>query len=208
MKKLVLVLLIMALTFPVFAQEAKNILAGDILIGGDLVVSPSLTHYTYEVGGEEMTSSEWSDLSFQVSALAGFFLVDSLEIGVAVSFEYSKYKATESGDAVSHLTIFIGPQIGYFFNTYSNLVPYVGAAVQYYSYTYKQMPASGTESEDKENGYLIEPRVGLNLFLSDSIAFAPCLFFQYMTAKEKDSDPENVVKITDFGLRLGFNVFL
>ena len=90
MKKLVLVLLILALTFPVFAQEAKNIMAGDILIGGDLAVSPYFGNYKHEVGGEEVAADERTDFGFNVDALAGFFLVDSLELGVAASFLYEK----------------------------------------------------------------------------------------------------------------------
>lgn len=208
MKKLVLILLIMALAFPVFAQEAKNIMAGNILIGGDLSVSPYFGHYVYEFDGEEMAASERNEFGLSIDALAGFFLVDSLELGVAVGFWYEHRKYKESEDVYTDFVIALGPQIGYFFNTYSNLVPYVGAAVLYYSYTDKYTPASGEGSETKYNGFIIEPRGGLNIFISPSVALAATLFFQYQPVTEKDSDPEEVDKYTEFGLRLGFNVFL
>ena len=162
----------------------------------------------YEVDGVESTADEYTVFNLNVNALAGFFLVDSLEIGPVVSLSYSREKFTESEYAESWLTISLGGQIGYFFNTYSNLVPYIGAIAEYYSYTNTEMPAAAAETEYKYSGYSIEPRAGLNLFLSNSIAFAPYVFFQYLTATLKDSDPEFVMKRTDFGLRLDFNVFL
>ena len=208
MKKLILVLLIMALAFPVFAQEAKNIMAGNILIGGDLAVSPSFTHRTHELDGEEVTADEYTIFNLGIDALAGFFLVDSLEIGVAAYFIYYNQKFTESENVYTRLITALGPQIGYYFNTYSNLVPYVGASVLYYGYTWKSKPAAGVGSEVKYSGYIIEPRGGINFFISPSLAFAATLFFQYEIDKEKDTDPEEVDKYTTFGLRLGFNVFL
>jgi len=183
-------------------------MAGNVLIGGDLSVSPSRTHYIAEVAGEEVTASEYTYFDIGIDAQAGFFLVDSLEVGVSVYFSYYSEKETESEDAYTRLITALGPQIGYFFNTYSNLVPYIGAAVLYYGVTNKSKPAAGAETETKWSGYLIEPRGGINFFISPAVAFAATLFFQYQTDKLKDSDPEVAEKWTTFGLRLGFNVFL
>ncbi len=210
MKKLILLVLVLLLVVSgaLFGQYNKNIKAGNFMLGGGLSFSPYMQNRKFEFGGEEVAAAKYTQFAIAANALGGYFVTDGLEIGLAFFFDYYNTKYKESENVYIDMYYGIGPQVCYFFDLGGSLAPYVSAAVLYRGSTEKTKPAGGGGTTSKTSGFVIEPRAGVNIFITDSVAFDLGLFFNYIIRKDPDSDPEEVNKYMIIGLLAGINVFL
>ncbi len=212
---LFILILIFVAAGSAFAGD-KNIEAENILVGGAADLGFALG--TRTATPEEGDDIETNTTSFGLSGYMGYFVIDGFELGPILALDNEKITYVEGGangdDAVSSTTTYdFGLQLGYFFDLGGAAVPYgmLGIAYRGGSTSYDN---GDTEATADMSGYVIEPKVGANIFFTEAIALDLGLFVEYASytqtqdSGEDDSEEADFdVSETNYGLAVGFNVF-
>ena len=133
-----------------------------------------------------------NQISFSPSI--SYFVVDNLLLGANISFIYYENIAKLSFNDFEYKSIgrdyLIGPSLKYFFNGYK-IVPFVGVSAYYTS-------SIGSEQEGKN----ISASLGIDYFITKSIAVEPFLQYSYTFYNKPDQD------INTFSIGLRMNYFI
>lgn len=227
MKKVLIFTLILVFAFAMtaFAGKDKNIKAGDILVGGGTDLGFGMGSMTITPDVDDAIDQEHSLMNFGLNGYAGYFVIDGLELGPTVEFDYSKNTMTwsEGDDEVITTTTewAIGLQVGYFLDLDSIAVPY---GMLGFGYAKMGTTADVTEVDDDgdtvettnemdASAFKIGPKLGVNLFFTNKIALDLGLYMDYYmngSGTETETDEDDLdfdFTEMDYGLAVGFNVF-
>ncbi len=147
--------------------QAQTVNAGAWMIGGDAGFASA-----------KLDNVDDAFTTINLNPNIGYFIMDNLGVGLRLGFGTSSF-----GD-ISETQFRIGPFARYY--VWQGLFPQVG--FNYLSYKF--------EDEDAETSTNIDIAVGYSLFLNNSIALEPALFYNIGDG------------VNTFGLRIGVQGFL
>ncbi len=190
-----------AWSFKLQKPEMTN--AGTFTFGGGLNISSLTITDKLEVAGMDV-EAESSSTTIGIAPSIGYFVMDSLEIGVLLDYHSSSVEP-EEGDAVESSGFGIGAYGAYYFPWLKGnaMFPYIGASFRYLSET----PGEDTEV----SGYDIRPGVGLMLAIGSRTGGWMKLAVDYQimsTTTELDGDEAGTRDTSGLVVGAGFGLYL
>lgn len=165
------------------------LLSQDALKKGSYSLSGSIE---FSAGSDKFTGYDNNFLDFTMSPGTSYFFIDHLSTGVNISYGYFEYnlKSTNNSGELKLISrpISIGPVIRYYFAS-EPINPFVEASYRYSN--------SITGNQDR-NGYSFA--VGINYFLSTSVALEPYVAYENSTYIEGDEKTSGV----SIGVRINY----
>lgn len=158
------------------------ITAGNMIIGGNAGFS---SYKETPDGGTVYKST-----SLNISPYFGYFIADNLAVGASLSYNWRKSGGNKN------TSFGFGPDVRYFFEM--GLLLKTELLFDFYSY------ASGS----KDRTIYIKPGVGYSIFLNPRVALEPCIVYQFGFGKYKSTMSDFKYKTGEFGLEIGFTIFL
>jgi hypothetical protein len=122
-------------------------------------------------------------------------------IGLNLDLWYPKY---ENGGEFESTSTSYGAGVGYFHDSASVFVPF---ALVTGSYVVREDKNDGIKTDDDE-GFSVQPMLGIAVFVTDSVGIALAGFYQYTRITDEDSSPEYDVVSRDYGVALGIAIAL
>ena len=177
--------------FPVsLFAENEAVDKGSFEIGLDSILDVSLA--TGNLEASELTiGSYWTKVNF------GYFIIDKLSIGGAVSFWRYKYK----GDTEEYTEFFFGPYIRYYIPISERILANLGALFLFSSF-------KGPGDTDRSSQMAFGGRFALTYLLTNNLGLVGGVTFAY-SPDYKDEGikiSDTSYTVIDFGL--GFTVYL
>lgn len=209
-------LVIVLLAGSVRADMGKKIKTGNIFIGSLVALDLQLGNQSTQ--SDDAEGSAISNIGFDLDLHGGYFLIDGLEFGPSFSFNYDRYTlkngGTDGDDLFSTtLSYDLGVQLGYFWDNKSTAVPFMRLDAAYRRYQ-ESADSGDTEFSSVQNGFLIGPKVGVDIFFTRAIALELGAYLDYSmgfriddTGQEGQNEIDSIVHSFQYGLGIGFNVF-
>ena len=213
---LLILLMICIFAGPARADMGKKIKTGNIFLGSLAALNLQLGNQTTQ--SDDADGSAISNIGFDLDLHGGYFFIDGLEFGPAFGVNYDRYTVKNGGvDSedlyATTISYDLGVQLGYFWDNKSTAVPFIQLEVGYRRY---QESADNGDSvfSTVQNGFLIGPAVGVNIFFTRAIALELGANLDYSmgfrtdeTDQENQSEIDSVVHSFQYGIGIGFNVF-
>ena len=162
------------------------------------------TRSTAMVGNVDLGSAvgRTKAIAVSVSGQTGYFIVDGLEFGPTVAFDFTGYKSAK-GEKASTYSVAVGIHGAYFFQTHSSVVPFVQLSGFHASLRVEDRKGFIFGNVDEPDNILrdrayfgVEPAVGIEWFVTHILAAEASAFLTY-------SD-----YYIQYGLSLGLSAFL
>jgi len=171
------------------------------------------------------TKEDTIDLGTEI--WGGYFIVDGFEAGLDFGFGLANTNQTTKGNGNITLTeknttttfdLKFGPQAGYYFDTSSEVYPYIRLE---FEGLFKIGNWEDRYGDDKDNGditgigYSVRPNVGAAIIVAKNAALDAGFFFQYQSTNDKrtfkkktfGSGDLNTTRTTmDYGLLVGVDI--
>lgn len=161
--------------------------------GGGIGFSSTTYVYDGESGDDALTS-------FMFEPYIGYFVINSLELGLIPSFETSSF-----GDVSSNsFGIYFAP--AWVFNLQSNVFPFIEGRVGYNTSTLTYDDEEG-EVEETASGLAYGARGGVKVQLGNSALVNASIGYMMSTMEPEDWEGDRVGSDT-FDIMVGFTVFL
>lgn len=183
---------------------------GSFMLGGDV-------NFNLATGSSTIEPDEGDDVdtdifNFGMDALAGYFVINRLEVGGVLAVEYE----SEDGDDAKETdtTFGLGPQVGYFYQFTDDWSAFGMLPIGYMKNSNKVEPddKDANETENSVSGWFFEPRAGVAYHLNNSLALTASVYFRYFTASgtqdNGDDDRDYDFKQTQLGLKIGLLAFM
>jgi len=223
MNRRTLIILIVFVSIAVFAAlpaqaarrgggegEGPSFDRGDFLVGGDFNfrLAGGSTTIEPDQGDKQETDHFWFDLS----GLAGYFVIHGLEIGPMIDIGYQ----TDEDDAGKTSTTdwSLGVQGGYFYHVVDRLSLFAMMGVGYVSYTQEFNPdARGAQNQSVDHsGFGLEPRLGAMYGISRRLGLTAALYYRYYFNGSGTQDNGNAsadfdISSSEYGLKIGLAGF-
>lgn len=186
------------LTIAIFASLAvcAQFNRGRMLVGGSAEFSTAADKS--KTGGTTVKNGNYTSLT--VSPQFGYFVIDNLAVGAALSMGLGKWNAkNDNDDDMTSTSIQFQPFVRYYLPMGIFFQGKVGLGTTKYKY-------DNSNFDDKYNTTSLALSGGYALFLADNVAVEPEVGYRITKSKEDDSD----VKEIDSGLfiRIGFQIYL
>ncbi len=202
----------------------KKIQSGNVVVGGAGNFGFGMGNHTESPEeGDDLTSST---IDIGLETYIGYFVINGLELGPLLGVNYDKMTqndmpirddagniAREDDITTTATTYDLGAQIGYFLEVGSVAVPFfrVGAA---YVGGSRSVDDGENDASTKLQGFMVGPRLGVDIFFTRAIALELGAFLDYQSVKATyDSGVDGAEEFetdltdTDYGLAVGFNIF-
>lgn len=189
-----------------YAQTQK----GNLVLSGKTGLNFLFSNTT--TGTDSIQTGKSKSNEYDITAGAGYFIINNLSVGVSGTYsynyskiEYSNYINTSTQNITESLTIV--PQIQYYFPAEGKLKPSAGIGAGYV--WLQQRDSRVTDNNNKVyslSGPSFYGGLGLSYFITKSISFD--LGFQYSYIKLKDKmSPDQVEKQKQLAGTMGISVF-
>lgn len=195
MKKITLLFAILAAgTYVATAQTEK----GKIIISGqsNLNFSSVNTKIYYD---KEKVGDFGRTTSINLTAGAGYFVIDNLAIGLDAGLNFAQYKE-EGEDAEKSTTISLIPGLTYYFPLEGQVKPYINAGAGY------SFNSSGNTDDDKASGLLYGGNAGVAVFLKDNLSIDLGVGYTQAILKSK-SDRKMEARTGGVAAVAGFSIY-
>jgi outer membrane protein len=188
-----------------FAQTQK----GSFALSGKTNLNSLFSNSTSYTDSIETGKTKSRDFSF--SAAAGYFVMDHLNAGIAVSYSYDYSKGNLTGYFISQSrtqSFSVVPQVNYFIPLEGKLKPVVGAG-----FGYMWLEQRDSRVNDNNNlvysldGIAMSGSVGVSYFVLPSVSFDLGVQFSHSDLKDH-LYPSQKQKTNSTGGNLGVTVFL
>jgi outer membrane protein len=165
-----------------------------------------------DFNGQESEKDKLS--SFTISSSAGYFVDNNLVAGAQISYGTSKITDGDSNFEARNSSIAAGPFLRNYFGE-GNFRPFVGASILFGSAKDESVTASifdsdpdfGT-SEVKSSSTIWGLSAGAALFIANNFSIDFELGYANSTRKPDNDEDDFKVKSNNFGLNIGFSLFL
>ena len=199
------VLTVLGILLFILPSFGQNIWPGDLFIGGD--ISSSLvwrrSYIDPEDSGSDIREDEYSAT---FSGYAGYFITQGVEIGPDLILRYSQRSDNQGNDTIERSARF-GAHAGYFHYTGGKWVPF-GKLVSTYNLTSR----INDGNEYLATGLSLIPILGIDLFITASVAVKASAFFDFEYLWWEDEFDTGEIKgetmNLNTGISLGLDVFL
>jgi hypothetical protein len=211
MKRVTILLLVVFLAAgaAAYADTAKKIKQGNVMIGGGADLGAIVGSRTFEPDIDGAESSETSRAAFGLEGLLGFFVIDGLELGPFWGVDYEKFDNEDADFTQTAVTWAAGGQLGYFLDWGTIAVPYILVKAGYISGNYST-EIGADETTDDSTGFLVGPRLGANVFVTRSVALDLAAFYEYAAGsgtQESGDEMDYDTVQAEYGFLVGFNIF-
>lgn len=217
---LVLALVLLVSTTAFAKSKGSAYETGNIYLTG-------ATNLNFGMGSDTMTPDEGDEMTtdhtmFGLGTRAGYFVIDGLEIGLGLNYDYDKAewdatstdaagKETEMTMTQTNSTYLVGLQGAYFFDM-DGIDPFVAVLVGFTGSSDELKPEEGDSTTDSTSGPGYDISLGVNFLLNKKVGLAPALYYTG-TSESGSTETGSVSSDYDFstsryGLRVGINLFL
>jgi outer membrane protein len=187
-----------------FAQVEK----GKWLMACSSNIGIDIGKYKWEAndGGEV---SEYKYTEFNITPMAGYFVIDKLAVGLFMDYYYYKDEDVDNNDTWKNSSFVIGPFAKYYIMEYKHLWPFVGGGIGFGS------GKTGYNDSDEAKYKILTYRlgVGATYFITDNVGLELLLGYNYDADKYESNDgykSTNAYDIKDynsgFKMSVGFIV--
>lgn len=211
-------LLMMFFAFSTSAQNSDTADANTATDKGSWLIAASSNaglnfSSTYVEFGDEESEKD-KNSTFTLNPAAGYFVANDLVVGAQIAYRTSKFTDGDSDFEATSNSISAGPFIRNYFGK-GNFRPYVGATILFGSTKSESEtltigdfdPVIGT-SETKTNSTTWGLSAGAALFITENFSIDFDLGYANSTNKADDADDDFKIKSNNFGLNIGFSLFL
>ncbi len=183
---------------------------GSFMFGGDVNLTIATGSMTLEP--DEGDDIDTDTFSFGIDALAGYYVINGLEVGGLLIIESESEEDDDQKE--TDTTWALAPQVGYFYQFSDKFSVFGMLPIGYMKTTNKVEPdaKNAKDTETETGGFFFEPRGGIVYHLTDNLGFTASLYFRYMSGEgSRDNGNKDVdfdVKSSELGLRVGLLCFL
>jgi outer membrane protein len=189
MKKQYIVLLLLLFSSSIlFAQVEK----GKWLLACYSNLGLDIGKYKWE-SSDGGIASEYKYTEFNVSPMAGYFVIDKLAAGLFMDYQYYKDVATDDNDTYKENSFIIGPFAKYYIMEYKHIWPFVGAGIGFGSGKY------GWDGSDEYKWKILNYRIGAGAayFLNDNVGLELSLGYNYYAEKYDNTEEAKSANASD-----------
>lgn len=179
---------------------------GKIILGGSSSFNFASQKSTFK--SDDFETDQGTNTSFSLAPSTGFFVVDNLAIGAALSFSSSKFKNDEFDSESTNTALTFLPFVRYYFSE-GNIKPFLQGSAGLGSSNFKEDSEFSEESEFKSSIFAYGFDGGVAFFLNDNVSIDLGIGYASASSKPKDNNDSNRRVINSgFGFVAGFNIFL
>jgi hypothetical protein len=196
---------------PVFSQDNPDItkptLKGNFIVGGDFDFGYSNKYEESKYYQQSLNATNKSnDISLSVNPKIGYFIINSLAIGISPSLSYLHSK-------VILINPYSATSLGHSFGAGMNVF------IKYYlkNYIFFELESGFSRSKAKNNTssdessyntFSIVPSVGYAIFLSPKVSIEPKINYNFNYISSKSSNVTYIYSINGVSFSAGFTIYL
>lgn len=209
----VLLSLVFVLSTSAFAKSSPYD-PGTVYLSGD--TNLNFMFGTDTIKPDQGDSMDFNHTIFGLGTRAGYFVIDGLEVGLGLNYDYDKmtYKYPGGGgdNTETASSYLFGLQGGYFFDI-GGYDPFFMLLIGYEGISNESKPDGGDTTTDGVSGLGYDIALGMNFVLTDHVGLAPALFYSgaSLSGESKTGSAEAAkydYSASLYGLRMAINLFL